>query len=125
MMQFENSSQAIYLQIVTYVCEQIIKKRWTAGDKIPSVRELGVNLEVNPNTVMRSYDVLKTEEIIFDKRGIGYFIAPEGEKRALAYLQKQFTKYELPLLFKSMLLLNMEPESLVKPFEAYKKKNGF
>ena len=120
MMQFDNSSQAIYLQIVEYVCEQIITKQWAVAGKIPSVRELGMQLEVNPNTVMRSYEVLKTEQIIFDKRGIGYFIHAQGAQKALEYLQKQFTEHSLPRLFKSMLLLDMKPADLTQPFESFK-----
>lgn len=118
-MHFENSSQAIYLQIVEYVCEQIIIGDWPVGEKIPSVRELGVALEVNPNTVMRSYEVLKNEQIIFDKRGIGNFVDPKGAKRALSYLQKEFTTKALPQVFKTMYLLKMGVEDLKKPFEQF------
>lgn len=120
-MQFENSAQAIYLQIVEYVCEQIIRGQWPISEKIPSVRELAVNLEVNPNTVMRSYEVLKTEQIIFDKRGIGYFIDPQGESRALQYLQREFISKSLPQLFKTMYLLKMDVSELQKPFDLFRK----
>jgi DNA-binding transcriptional regulator YhcF (GntR family) len=122
MMHFENSSQAIYLQIVEYVCEQIIRQEWPEGEKIPSVRELGVALEVNPNTVMRSYEVLKNEEIIFDKRGIGNFVDTNGGKKALSYLQKEFTSKALPQVFKTLYLLKMDLEDLKSPFEAFKKQ---
>ena len=121
-MHFENSSQAIYLQIVEYVCEQIIRQEWPEGEKIPSVRELGVALEVNPNTVMRSYEVLKNEEIIFDKRGIGNFVDTNGGKRALSYLQREFTSKALPQVFKTLYLLKMDLEDLKIPFEAFKKQ---
>lgn len=120
-MHFENSTQAIYLQIVEYVCEQVILKQWPAGEKIPSVRELAVMMEVNPNTVMRSYEVLKNEQIIFDKRGIGYFIDPEGGKKALKYLQQEFTHKALPQVFKTMYLLKMDITDLEKPFEQFRK----
>lgn len=120
-MHFENSTQAIYLQIVEYVCEQIILQQWPAGEKIPSVRELAITMEVNPNTVMRSYEVLKNERIIFDKRGIGYFIDPKGEAMALQYLQREFTDKALPQVFKTMYLLKMDIADLKKPFELFRK----
>lgn len=119
-MHFENSTQAIYLQIVEYVCEQIIRKQWPIGEKIPSVRELAVTMEVNPNTVMRSYEVLKNEQIIFDKRGIGSFIDPEGAGKALAYLRKEFTGKALPQVFKTMYLLKIDIKDLKDPFEQFK-----
>ena len=52
-------TQAIYLQIVDLVCDNIMTGKWKAGERVPSVRELGVQLEVNPNTVMRAYDCLQ------------------------------------------------------------------
>ena len=60
-MQFNNIGQAIYLQIADYVCEKVLLKEWLAEDKIPSVRELAVQLEVNPNTVARTYEFLKQQ----------------------------------------------------------------
>ena len=56
--------QAIYLQIAEYVCEQILLKRWSLGDKILSIRDLAVALEVNPNTVQRTYDFLQQREML-------------------------------------------------------------
>ena len=64
-------TQAIYLQIVDLVCDHIVTGKWKAQERIPSVRELGVQLEVNPNTVMRAYDYLQAREIICNKRGVG------------------------------------------------------
>ncbi|HEV3326742.1 MAG TPA: GntR family transcriptional regulator, partial [Puia sp.] len=73
-MQFRES-QAIYLQIADYVCERILLKEWPPGDRVPSVRELAVLLEVNPNTVMRTYEFLQQQAILFNQRGIGFFAA--------------------------------------------------
>ena len=59
-MQFKDS-QSIYLQIADYVCEKILLGEWKAEERIPSVRELAVQLEVNPNTVMRTFDFLQQQ----------------------------------------------------------------
>ena len=56
-MEFKENP-AIYIQIAEYVCEQILLKKWKLGDKIISIRELAVQIEVNPNTVQRAYDLL-------------------------------------------------------------------
>lgn len=121
-MQFNNSSQAIYLQIADYICEKILLTEWRAEEKIPSVRELAVQLEVNPNTVARTYDFLKQRHIIYDKRGIGYFIASKGVKNAVVYLRKEFTQKELPNVFRTMYLLDMEIDDLKVGFEKFKKQ---
>ena len=101
-------SKAIYQQIADYVCEQILLKNWEEGERILSVRELGVNLEVNPNTVLRAYDLLQNKGIILNKRGIGYFAATDAILRVKAYKKQQFIHSELPALVKTMHLLQMD-----------------
>src|SRR5690606_39542667 len=76
-----SGNKAIYLQIAEHAFEQILLGRWSADEKIPSVRELAVQLEVNPNTVMRTYDFLQQMEVIYNKRGIGFFVADDALKQ--------------------------------------------
>ncbi|RFM29502.1 GntR family transcriptional regulator [Deminuibacter soli] len=118
-MQF-NESQAIYLQIADYVCEKILLKQWKADDKIPSVRELAVQLEVNPNTVMRTYDFLQQQQIIYNQRGIGFFVSADAMQVALQYRKNQFLEKDLPQVFHNMRLLNMDITELSARFETYK-----
>ena len=115
-MNFKDT-KAIYLQIADYVCEQILMKRWKENERILSVRELGVNLEVNPNTVLRSYDLLQNKGIIMNKRGIGYFAAEDAVERVKTYKKQQFIEEELPALVKMMQWLEIdfnELENLAK-----------
>ena len=121
-MQFNNNGQAIYLQIVDFICEKILLDEYKAEDKVPSVRELAMQLEVNPNTVARAYELLKSQQLIFDKRGIGYFISEEAKSIALAYRKQEFAVKELPALFRIMFMLGMEPKDLSPAYETFKNK---
>jgi len=112
--------QAIYLQIADLVCEHIILKKWPAGDKILSVRDLAVELEVNPNTVMRTYDMLQGMDIIYNKRGIGFFVADDAVEKVITYRRNLLLKHELPQLFKNMQLLNIGMDELHTHFENFK-----
>jgi len=116
-----NQNQAIYLQIGDYICEQILLGKWNEGDRILSVRELGVELQVNPNTVLRTFDFLQTNEIIFNKRGVGYFVMENAKTKIIAYRRKQFLELELPILFKNMDLLGMTINDLNAEYEQYSK----
>jgi GntR family transcriptional regulator len=120
-MQFRES-QAIYLQIADFVCEKILLKEWPPGGRIPSVRELAVQLEVNPNTVMRTYEFLQQKEVIVNQRGVGFFVEADALKQATQYLQEVFVEKDLPQLFRNMYLLGMSPEELKASFERYKKQ---
>ena len=121
-MQFRES-QAIYLQIADYVCEKILLKEWVADARIPSVRELAIQLEVNPNTVMRSVEFLQQQDIIYNQRGIGYFVSANAYKNALQYRKNEFTEKDMPAVFRNMYLLGMEIDELKARFEKYKKQN--
>ncbi|MDR3217982.1 MAG: GntR family transcriptional regulator [Dysgonamonadaceae bacterium] len=117
-MEFKET-QAIFLQIATYVCEQILLGRWSEGDRILSVREMGAALEVNPNTVIRTYEFLQNKEIIFNKRGVGYFINENAEQKIIEFRRKEFLEQELPLIFKNMKLLGMTLEAFDKEYNNY------
>jgi GntR family transcriptional regulator len=118
-----NQSQAIYMQIGDYISEQILFERWKEGDRILSVRELGVSLQVNPNTVMRTYDFLQNNDIIFNKRGVGYFVAEQAKSKIIDYRRKQFLELELPVIFKNMNILGMTFDELKAKYEEYSKNN--
>lgn len=104
---------AIYLQIADYVCENILLKKWPAGEKIVSIRDLAIKIEVNPNTVQRAYDFLQQQEIISNRRGIGYFVESDADKKIKVYRKDIFFEHELPAVFKNMFLLGIS----LKEFE--------
>ena len=120
-MDFKDT-QAIYLQIYDFICDQILLKRLKEGERIPSVREMGVNLEVNPNTVMRTYDLLEDNGIIFNKRGVGFFVEGNAINKIISYQKKEFLEQQLPAIFRKMQLLNISMEELEKEYENYLKK---
>jgi GntR family transcriptional regulator len=106
----------IFLQIVEMICEKILTRTLVEGDKIPSVRELAVSIEVNPNTVMRSYAYLQDKGIIQNKRGIGYFVAEHAYDDTLELIKSSFIKNDLPLFFKAIKLLGIDFKELKERF---------
>ena len=119
-----NNTQAIYLQIADYVCDQIQLNVWKPDEKIPSVRELAVMLEVNPNTVMRSYEHLQNQDVIYTKRGMGYFTQANAAKNILKARREQFLKEELPLIFKKMQLLGITQAEMQAQHEQFSQLNN-
>jgi len=120
-MEFREN-RAIYLQIMDYVSEQILLDRWKAGDKIVSVRELAAQLEVNPNTVARSYELLQNQQMIVNKRGIGFFVADDALKKIKKWRKDEFLKQELPLIFKTMYLLDLDISCLQEEYHKFIKE---
>ncbi len=121
-MEFRDN-KAIYLQIAEYVCEHILLEKWKVEDKVPSVRELAVELEVNPNTVMRTYDLLQNINIITNKRGVGFFVATEALANVKSYRKTQFMDDELPVVFRNVYLLNIGFDELESRYNNFVKEN--
>jgi DNA-binding transcriptional regulator YhcF (GntR family) len=109
-------TQPIYMQITDWSCEQILLGNWQSEDRAPSVRELGALLEVNPNTVARAYEFLDKKEIFINKRGVGFFISPNAVDKIREFRKKRFFEEELPVVFKTMKLLNIGIEEIVGRF---------
>lgn len=118
-----NDHQAIYLQIADLFCENILVGKWKPGDRIPSVREMAVSIEVNPNTVMRTYTYLQEQEIIYNKRGIGFFVSDDGLKKTRALRKEAFLQQELPKVFKEMKLLGISMEDLKNYLDDHTKED--
>lgn len=114
-----NNNRPIYLQIADYICEKIIRREWNKEDRIPSVREFAVSVEVNPNTVMRTFALMQDKGIISTQRGVGYFISENGYKLAKEYMTEQFVKTDLKNVFRTMELLKMEFEDLKELYQSY------
>ncbi|HEX4850945.1 MAG TPA: GntR family transcriptional regulator [Puia sp.] len=114
---------AIYIQIAEYVCEQILLKKWKTGERIISIRDLAVKLQVNPITVQRSYDLLQQREIISNKRGIGFFVEDEASNKIIAFRKEQFLENELPVFLKNLYLLKIDINEIKSRLDQFVKEN--
>ncbi len=109
--------QPIYMQIADVILEDVLNKKLTDGDKIPSVREMALHVQVNPNTVQRSYQWLQDENIIHQKRGIGFYLSEEVYLKTIALKKDEFIKEVLPDTVRQMKLLGIDLEELKKYVE--------
>lgn len=114
-----NDTRPIYLQIYDNICEMILTGRLIPEERILSVRDFGAEIGVNPNTVIRSYERLTSEGIIYNRRGIGYFVSADAREIILRSQRKEFLEKELPEILRRMELLGIKPEELIlcKPIE--------
>ena len=79
-MSFEfNNNTPIYLQIIEHIKTMIISKKYLPNQKLPSVRELSLFFEVNPNTIQKALSELESMGLIYTERTNGKFVT-ENEK---------------------------------------------
>ena len=112
-------SKAIYLQIADRICDEILLGQLGEEERIPSVREYAAIVEVNANTVMRSFDYLQSQNIIYNKRGIGYFVSAGAKDRIIALRQNIFLHEDLPEFFRQVKTLDIPMKEIEKMYKEY------
>lgn len=110
-MEFKKQ-KPIYLQIADSLCERMVAGEWKADERIPSVRDVAVELGVNPNTVMRSFDYLQGLEVIYNRRGMGYFAAADAVEKIIREQRKCFIEEEWPSIVQRMKMLGITLDEL-------------
>ena len=118
-MTFTND-KAIYIQMADRLCDEILADKYKDDDRIPSVREYSVLLEVNTNTAVKAYDELARANIIYNKRGLGYFVTPGAKKQILKERKQEFMKQRLPELFRQMALLDISIDDVANAYKDIK-----
>ncbi len=122
-MIFEENNKAIYLQIADRISDSILRGEYPPDSRIPSVREYAASVEVNANTVMRSYERLTTKGLIYQKRGIGFFVTSDALEKILADKKEDLMEKQLPPLFNLMKYLGITPDQLKQAYSDYLKNS--
>lgn len=110
-MEFK-SNKGIFLQIADSLCNQILEGKLIRGDRVPSVRDLAYELEVNRNTIMRTYAYLQECNIFKNQRGIGFFITDEAMQIIKMREKEEFFANVLPDLIEKVKLLKLTDSDL-------------
>ncbi len=118
-MNFKDN-KAIYLQIADLLCDEILGGEYAEEERTPSVREYAAKVEVNANTCARAYDWLQGHEIIYTKRGLGYFVCLGAKEAIHEMRKKEFFSETLPEMFHKMDLLNISINDLINEFNRTK-----
>ena len=112
------NDKAIYIQMADRLCDEILAGKYKDDDRIPSVREYAVMLEVNANTAVKAFDELSRANIIYNKRGLGYFVTPGAKKQILKERKQEFMKERLPELFRQMQLLDITIDDVAETYNS-------
>lgn len=116
-------NKPIYIQIIDILAQKIVMKEWTEGTKIPTIKDLAKELDVNHNTLMRSLEILQARNILVSKRGVGLFLTKESYVNALELMRKSFYEEQVPGFFDTMTILDITLGELVDLYKNNKKEN--
>lgn len=118
MIQF-NENKAIYLQIADRICEDIILGTYAEAGRIPSVREYAAMIEVSANTVARSFDYLQSRGILFNRRGVGLFVADNAVEAIKHMRREEFLADELDPFMRQAVLLDITEQDLLAAYRRH------
>ena len=114
-----NENKPIYLQIADSIMEKILNHTYKEGDRLPSVREAAADAGVNANTMMRTYTLLEQSGVIFNKRGIGFFVAESRRQRVWDIQYRVLEETDLKYIFGRLANFGYEPERLKQAYIDY------
>ena len=114
-----NNSQPIYIQILELINYKIMNQEWKPDERIPSVRDLAVSYEVNPNTIMRVYERLQSDEVIYKRRGLGYYLSIDARDKIVIRSKNEFIADELPKIFAKLDTFSITISDLEKLYSEY------
>lgn len=117
-MDFNDNSKPIYLQLADQLMDDLQRGLASPGDRLLSVRDYGAKVGVNANTVMRTYTWLQQEEIIYNKRGIGYFYSDDARERVMNMRRRDFYNREMPRFIRKMQDLGITAEEFINHFNS-------
>lgn len=114
-----NDNKAIYLQIADKIKDEIMSRKYVAEQRVPSVREYAAEVEVNANTVMRAFELLDREGIIYNRRGIGFFVSSFAIEKIMNKRKEIFFKEEFPYFLTRLKSFGISPEELAENYQSY------
>lgn len=106
------STKGIFQQLADTLSHRILEGKLQPGERIPSVRDLAEEFEVNRNTLLRTYTLLNEAGIIENKRGVGFFVADDAVERIRTQEKAVFFNEELPVFIHKVSILKLTKDDL-------------
>ena len=116
-----NDNIPIYIQLVEMIKTDIVSGKYQPGDKLPAVRDMAMELGVNPNTVQRAFSELEREDLVKSDRTNGRYVT--DDKKKIRKLLKVLSEKYIDELFEKLNSLGMSDGQIVKMINNERKKN--
>jgi GntR family transcriptional regulator len=116
-----NDNKNIFIQIGEWIMDQIIQGKLIAGERVPSVRELAEEMVVNRNTVNKTFTNLQDQGILENRRGMGYFVAPNADSTIREIRKQIFFNEQLPQLVETAKQLQLSQDDFKPLLEQLKR----
>lgn len=92
---------------------QIISDTWAADCRMPSIKDLSVTMSVNNRTVLKAFEDMQAENVIYQKRGLGYFVSPDAKANINRIKREEFFAATLPEFIREMKTAGVTAEDIM------------
>lgn len=120
----QNDNRPIYIRLADQICDRILLNEYRPLERIPSVREYAVTQQVNPATAARAFEILERQGVIFNKRGLGFFVAESANDIIRKTRLETLLGEESELFFSRLSVLEVSPDQLREMYSEYLSKNN-
>ena len=108
----------IYAQIVEQIKHQVATGKLLPGEHLPTIRQLAVDLRINPSTVARAYTDLQRDGVLDIQQGRGTYIAEQPAQEHLAQVRRERLSTIMRTAVLEALSLGYDPTAVRETFEA-------
>ena len=115
----QTDNRPIYVRLADQICDRILLDEYRKLERIPSVREYAVSQQVNPATAARAFEILERQGVIFNKRGLGFFVAESAADIIRKMRLQTLLGQESELFFSRLAVLEVTPEQLRDMYSKY------
>lgn len=115
----QTDNRPIYVRLADQICDRILLDEYRKLERIPSVREYAVSQQVNPATAARAFEILERQGVIFNKRGLGFFVAENAADIIRKLRLETLLGEESALFFSRLAVLEVSPEQLKDMYIQY------
>lgn len=115
----QTDNRPIYIRLADQICDRILLDEYRKLERIPSVREYAVSQQVNPATAARAFETLERQGVIFNKRGLGFFVAETAVDIIRKMRLEAMLGEESELFFSRLAVLEVSPDRLKEMYREY------
>lgn len=121
MMEQVVNNKPLYLQCADWVMDAVASSTFAPESRVPGVRELAASQQINIGTAQKSYEYLAQHGVIYNKRGMGYYVHPDGPERVVALRKAEFMNHDMEYFFGRIKTIGISPEQLMQLYDEYLK----
>lgn len=119
----QTDNRPIYVRLADQICDCILLDEYHKLERIPSVREYAISQQVNPATAARAFEILERNGVIFNKRGLGFFVAEDATDIIRKQRIETLLGEESKIFFTRLAVLNVTPHQLKEMYEKFLSEN--